>query len=152
MFRAAFYKGTRPGFAGAYNYVVRTWTDSPYSHVELIFSDGMAGSASFADGGVRLKAIELDPARWDFMELPAHLEPAARAWFESHAGAKYDLLGNLQFILTPFGQDQRRWFCSEACGAALSLPEPWRYDPPTLASALTLISIQPASAGFLMPI
>jgi hypothetical protein len=150
MFRAAFYKGTRPGVAGIYNWAVRKWTKSPYSHVELIFSDGMPGSASFADGGVRLKAIEFDAAHWDFIDLPDHMEPAARAWFEAHAGAKYDLLGNLQFILTPFGQDQRRWFCSEACAAALGLPEPWRYDPPTLASAFTLISIQPASAGFLM--
>lgn len=138
--RAAFYRGTRPGIAGAYNYVVRAWTDSDYSHVEILFSDGMAGSASFADGGVRLKRIEFDPQRWDFIDLPAHLEPAARAWFEQHAGAGYDLLGNLQFVLTPFGQSERRWFCSEACAAALGMPEPWRYDPPTLASALTLIS------------
>lgn len=151
--RAAFYKGTRPGYAGAYNYVVRAWTNSEYSHVELIFSDGMAGSASFADGGVRLKPIAFDPARWDFIELPAALEPAARAWFEAHAGAKYDLLGNLQFVLAPFGNDGTRWFCSEACAAALGIPDPWRYDPGTLASALSFIKLhlQPASAGFLMP-
>lgn len=150
-FRAAFYRGTRPGVAGIYNYVVRAWTASPYSHVELIFSDGMAGSASFADGGVRLKQIEFSPERWDFIELPAALEPAARAWFQLHKDAKYDLLGNLQFVVAPVGDDKARWFCSEACAAALGMPEPWRYDPPTLASALTLISIQPASAGFLMP-
>jgi hypothetical protein len=151
MFRAAFYKGTRPGVAGMYNRAVRWWTDSPYSHVELIFSDGMAGSASFADGGVRLKAIEFDPSRWDFIDLPDHLEAAARAWFEQHTGAGYDLRGNFQFVLAPFGQSLLRWFCSEAGGAALGFPESWRYDPPTLASALTLISIQPDSAGFLMP-
>lgn len=150
-FRAAFYRGTQPGISGAYNYVVRSWCLSPYSHVELIFSDGMAGSASFADGGVRLKRIEFSPERWDFIELPAHLEPAARAWFELHKDAKYDLLGNLQFILAPFGQAERRWFCSEACAAALGFPDPWRYDPPTLASALSLISTQPASAGFSLP-
>lgn len=148
-FRAAFYRGTRPGVPGAYNYVVRAWTDSPYSHSELIFSDGWAGSSSFADGGVRLKRIEFDPEKWDFIELPAQLEAAARAWFKNHDGAKYDLLGNLQFILAPFGEDRRRWFCSEACAAALGIPEAWRYDPPTLASALSLVSIKPASAGFL---
>lgn len=151
-FRAAFYKGTQPGFPGAYNYVVRAWTQSPYSHVELIFSDGMAGSASFADGGVRLKPITFSPERWDFIELPPALKPYAREWFEKHDGAKYDLLGNLQFILAPFGNDKRRWFCSEACAAALNIPDPWRYDPGTLASTLSFISYpQPASAGFLMP-
>lgn len=147
-FRAAFYRGTRPGIAGAYSYLVRAWTDSSYSHVELVFSDGWAGSSSFSDGGVRLKRIDFDPANWDFVELPAALEHAARAWFATYKGEKYDLLGNLQFILAPFGEDGRRWFCSEACAAALGLFEPWRYDPPTLASALTLISIKPASAGF----
>lgn len=152
MLRAAFYRGTRPGFAGTYNYVVRAWTSSPYSHVELVFSDGWAGSASFADGGVRLKLIGFDPARWDFIELPDHLEPAARAWFEAHAGDKYDLLGNMQFILAPFGNDSTRWFCSEACAAALGMLEPWRYDPGTLRSAFSFIShTQPASAGILMP-
>lgn len=152
MLRAAFYRGTRPGIAGTYNYVVRAWTSSPYSHVEIAFSDGMAGSASFADRGVRLKRIEFDPARWDFIELPAHLEPAARAWFELHEGDKYDLLGNMQFILAPFGNSGDRWFCSEACAAALGMLDPWRYDPGTLHSTLSFTSnLQPASAGFLMP-
>ena len=152
MMRAAFYKGTRPGLAGVYNHAVRAWTSSPYSHVEIAFSDGWSGSASFADGGVRLKRIVFDAEDWDLVELPAALEPAARAWFERHAGARYDLLGNLQFILTLFGNDQRRWFCSEACAAALGIAEPWRYDPGTLASALALISRQPAAAGFSLPI
>lgn len=139
-FRAAFYRGTRPGVAGIYNYLVRKWTSSPYSHVELVFSDGMAGSSSFADGGVRLKQIDFGPQHWDFIALPAHLESAARAWFELHVGDKYDLRGNAQFILAPAGNDESRWFCSEAFAASLGIPEPWRYDPGTLASALTLIT------------
>ncbi|MBY0241967.1 MAG: hypothetical protein K2X55_21910 [Burkholderiaceae bacterium] len=151
MLRAAFYRGTRPGIAGVYNWAVRAWTRSPYSHVELLFGDGMAGSASFADGGVRLKAIKFDPAHWDFVDIPAHLEPAARAWFELHDGDKYDLAGNLHFVLAPVRDNNERWFCSEAAAAALSIIEPWRYHPGTLFSALTRIStLQPASAGFLM--
>jgi len=31
------------------------------------------------DGGVRFKRIDYDPDHWDFIELPDHLEPAARA-------------------------------------------------------------------------
>ena len=147
-FRAAFYRGTQPGVAGIYNRLVRWWTKSPYSHVEMVFGDGWAGSASFTDGGVRLKRITFDPGKWDFIDLPEHLKPAARAWFDQHAGSPYDLLGNLQFILAPFGQAEDHWFCSEACAAALGIIEPGRYDPGTLASALTLISLQPASAGF----
>lgn len=150
MLRAAFYRGTRPGIPGVYNYAVRAWTRSPYSHVELVFSDGMAGSSSFADGGVRFKQIDFDPAHWDFIELPGHLEAAARVWFELHKGDKYDLLGNLHFVLAPVGDDKDRWFCSEAVAASLRIPYPSRFDPGTLYSALHLIQIQPASAGFLM--
>lgn len=144
--KAAFYRGTRPGMAGLYNWLVRKWTRSEFSHCEIIFSDGWAASSSYLDGGVRFKRIDFDPARWDFIGLPDHLEPAARAWFESHVGQPYDLLGNLHFIVGPVADDKRKWFCSESIAAALGITDPWRYDPGVLASALMAFS-QPAS-GF----
>lgn len=150
-FQAAFYKGTRPGVAGIYNRLVRWWTKSPYSHVELVLSTGRAWSASFADGGVRNKLINFDPAHWDLVDLPPALERDAEAWFKAHRGAGYDVLGNLQFIVSPFPHSRERWFCSEAVAAALGIPDPWRYAPGTLASTLTLFT-QPASAGFFTPI
>jgi len=149
-FKAAFYKGTHPGMAGVYNRLVRWWTRSPYSHVELVFSDGQAGSSSAMDGGVRLKAIDFDPAKWDFVELPAHLEPAARKWFEDHRGAAYDYWGNVHFVLSPIGDALRNWFCSKADAAALGIPHPERFDPGTLHAALSFIN-QLASAGFFSP-
>ena len=147
--KAAFYKGTRPGIAGIYNRLVRWWTKSPYSHVELIFCDGqrfageLAASASNMDGGVRTKVIAFDPARWDFIELPDSLADRAWQWFREHDGAAYDLVGNLQFVLAPIPHSQQRWFCSEAVAAALDIPDPWRYSPGTLASALTLLCPAP---------
>lgn len=68
--QAAFYKATRPGWQGIYSRAVRVIDRGPYSHCELVFSDGMSGSASYIDGGVRLKRIDYDPAHWDFVELP----------------------------------------------------------------------------------
>ena len=68
--KAAFYKETRPGLPGIYNRLVRWWTKSPYSHVELVVSTGRAWSSSFEDGGVRSKLIDLDPAKWDLVDLP----------------------------------------------------------------------------------
>lgn len=140
--RAAFYKGTRPGLAGLYNRLVRWWTRSPYSHVELVFSTGHAASASFEDGGVRFKVIDFDPARWDFVHLPGHLEAGAFAWFEQHRGNQYDLIGNLHFIASPVKHDKNKWFCSEAVAAALGLTDPWRFSPATLACTLGLIAPQ----------
>lgn len=147
MLRAAFYKGTRPGLPGIYNRLVRWWTRSEYSHVEIVFPTGWAASSSFEDRGVRFKVIDFDPARWDFVDLPAHLEARAFLWFDDHRGQKYDSLGNLHFIVSPISDDKRKWFCSEAIAAALGIPDPWRYDPGTLASTLSALQ-QPAPAGF----
>lgn len=145
--QVAFYRGTRPGLAGIYNRLVRWWTKSPYSHAELVLSTGRSWSASFEDGGVRSKLIDLDAKNWVLVDLPAHLEQAAEAWFTAHRGAGYDLLGNLQFVISPIPHSRGRWFCSEAIAAALGIPDPWRYSPATLASALTLLN-KPAPAGF----
>jgi len=143
-FRIALYKGTRPGIKGIYNRLVRWWTRSPYSHCELVFSDGVAASSSLEDGGVRFKMIAFDAARWDFIDLPAELESRARAWFEQHVGKKYDVIGNLQFIIACIPDSHDKWFCSEAVAASLGIADAWRYDPATLASTLTGVNYSPA--------
>ena len=137
--KAAFYKATRPGWQGIYSRAVR-WIDrGPYSHVELVFSDGMSGSASYIDGGVRLKRITYDPAHWDFIDLPPSLEPYARDWFERNMGAPYDLMGNVRFVLPFLPDSQRGWFCSEAIAAALGWAEAWRFGPNGLSALLRSI-------------
>jgi len=149
--KVAFYKGTHTGLPGVYNRLVRWWTRSPYSHAELVFDDGQAASSSAMDGGVRFKAIDFDPALWDFVPVPAGVAPAARDWFAQHDGQAYDLLGNLHFVISAVGDDKRKWFCSEAVAAALGMPDPERFDPGTLHAALSFIN-QPAQAGFFTPI
>lgn len=108
----------------------------PYSHAEIVFSDGLSASASFIDGGVRFKRINYDPAHWDFIDLPPSMEGQARQWFADHEGAGYDLIGNLRFVAWFVPHSKSRWFCSEAIAAALCMPEPWRYGPNGLAAAL----------------
>lgn len=155
-FKAAFYKGTHAGAPGIYNRLVRWWTRSPYSHVELIFFDGgpgavsQAASSSYMDGGVRFKWFEFDPALWDFVDLPDALTLPALAWFDAHEGQGYDVLGNVHFVLAPVGDDKRKWFCSEAAAAALGMQDPARFDPGTLYAALSFLN-QPANAGFFSP-
>ena len=141
MLRVAFYKHTRPGIQGLYNILVRVATKGKYSHCELIFSDGMSASATFLDGGVRFKKIEYTAEHWDIIELPHFMESDARAWFERHDKQGYDLLGNLRFLFWPIPEEKQRWFCSEAIGKALRLPDAWRYEPNVLYSALTLAKL-----------
>lgn len=136
--QAAFYKGTRPGLQGIYSRAVR-WIDrGPYSHCELVFSDGVSGSASYIDGGVRFKSIDYSkhPEHWDFLALPDELEAYARDWFEFNEGLPYDLLGNVRFVLPWVHDSETGWFCSEAMAAALKLKEPWRFGPNGLAALL----------------
>ena len=135
--KIASYKAIRPGFSGLFSRLVRWWTSSEYSHTELIFSDGVSGSSSFLDKGVRLKSIVYDKDHWDFFELPEYLdENQARWWFERNQGKSHDVLGLIGFIWKRGTQDKNKWYCNEAIGEALGVEEPWRFDP---ASFITLI-------------
>lgn len=141
--KVAFYKGRKRLF----NRVTSWWLRGPYSHCEVVFDEIDQGSvcisSSFADHGVRVKVIRLDPALWDVVDVPA--DPAfAREWLETHNGQPYDTMGLIGFITRLARQSKRRWFCSEAVAAMLQIPDPWRFDPCTLHAALT----RPAHAGF----
>jgi hypothetical protein len=134
MFATALYKGTRAGADGLYNRIVRAVDHGPYSHTEIVFGDGLCGSCSFLDGGMRLKRIEFEPARWDFIALPQVHERGARAYFEARAGkVGYDLRGNLRFLLPWERASRTRRFCSWACWESLGLPEGWRFGPNSYA-------------------
>lgn len=131
----ALYKGRTRLFDRA----VQWWTRSTYSHCELVFSTdshgvSMCGSSSYLDGGVRIKNMALDPAKWDLMDLPGFNPVAASTWFDVHAGERYDLLGLFGFVLPFMRDDTTRWFCSEACAAAVGLGDAWRYSPGALAA------------------
>ena len=136
MLQAAFYKSTRQGIAGIYNRLVRWWDNGKYSHVEIIFSDGLSGSSSFMDGGVRLKKIEYDPEKWDFVELDIN-ELKARTWFENHQGCKYDIIGNLRFLIDFLPDNNDKFFCSEAIAESFGYSDSWRYSPNILFSIVS---------------
>lgn len=146
--RAAFYKGTRPGWQGLYSRAVRAIDRGPYSHCELVFSDGMSASASYIDKGVRFKHIDYSTSNWDFIELPLSMENFAREWFETHDGEPYDLKGNIRFVLPWLSDSAWGWFCSEALGAALGCVEPFRYGPNGLAALLRTYYGSNGEAGF----
>ncbi len=130
--RLAFYKGRTRLF----NRAVSWWTHGPYSHTELILGNEMDGtlvcaSSSCVDGGVRFKNMALDDNHWDVMEIRGD-SLAAYNWFMAHTGLPYDVLGLAGFVGRRGLDDKNKWFCSEACAAALGMEEPWRYDPNTL--------------------
>jgi hypothetical protein len=124
--KVAFYKGKKRLF----NKLVSWWTRGPYSHCELVFSDGESASSSFMDGGVRYKRILFNHDLWDFIELgPQFDEQKAREWFDKHDGAQYDVMGLVGFVFRRVGDDKKKYFCNEAVLAALGFLESWRFDP-----------------------
>lgn len=135
--KVAFYKGTRPKLQGIYSRAVRLIDRGPYSHVELVFSDGMAASASFIDKGVRFKRIDFDPERWDFVPIPWADESVARAWFMKNEGMPYDIMGNAHFVLGLLPDSDGAVFCSEAIASAIGFSDPWRMSPNGLHAVLT---------------
>ncbi len=144
---AAFYKAVRPGWQGLYSRAVQIIDHGPYSHCEIVFSDGMCGSASYIDGGVRLKRIEFKPWHWDFLQLPTAQEAYARDWFERNDGAPYDLQGNVRFVVPFIDHNPDGWFCSEAFGAALRWREPERYGPNGAAALVHTMYPQTTTLG-----
>lgn len=113
--KIAFYKGS-----GDYiDAMIRWWTKSPYSHSEIVFSDGMWFSASYRDDGVRFKKIEPKDGNWDYVTLDAD-ESAVRSWCQRQHGG-YDFVAIMLLVakVPMIRPDRKRWFCSEICTAAL---------------------------------
>lgn len=142
----ALYKGRRdgawyqPNVAAARlgDWLIRTFTRSPYSHCEIALHKGggqyACYSASIRDGGVRVKTMPLPSEKWDLIPVRA-TEAQVRAAFETTRGAKYDWLGATG-VITRWRHDKRKWFCSEWCAAALGVQYPDRYSPQELADWL----------------
>ena len=89
-----------------------------------------------AMGGVRFKRIVLNPGHWDVRRVAINPLLAAQ-WFKDHEGELYDWQLILGFVSWAIPQKSQRWTCSEACAAALGIPEgdAWRFDPANLDSA-----------------
>lgn len=142
----ASFKSTHQSIHGLVNIGIRTLDRGPYSHTEIAFGDPLAGlpvdslSASGVDGGVRIKPILYNRAKWDFVPLPWLRESDVRALADDLNGHKYDYLGVARFAL-PWATREHptRFFCSELAGLAMGLQEPWRMSPNGLhAIALSL--------------
>lgn len=137
--KIAFYKGQ----SRLFNRFV-SWKDSgEYSHCEAVFEvtaryldrpyhQFECASASFLDGGVRFKNIDLSPDNWDVIDVPAFDESLCRKWFKDHEGEPYDVRGLINFMI-PVGHNPCGWFCDEAYLASVGMPEPWRFSPNGLA-------------------
>ena len=136
--KLAFYLGEkhRNPKATVLDQVICFATNSPYSHVELVYhfdettNVASCWSSSAPDGGVRHKQIVLSPERWHLFELKDK-KPCEEmhTWFASQNGKKYDYFGAIGTKFFIFRQDHHKWFCSEIISYYLKHHRPHRQTP-----------------------
>lgn len=121
------------------NRLICWWTGSPYSHCELVIN-GACYSSSIRDGGVRGKTMALPAHSWDIIDLPWADPQMVQGWFDRHAHDRYGWLDLILCQILGMRRDGRGVFCSEACAAALNIPNPTRFSPQTLADECRYIN------------
>ena len=136
----AFYKGN----GRFYDRLIRWWTKSDYSHVELVefqTQDWFIGwSSSPRDGGVRLKTIEIKPEHWDFVDVLVLIreEPFAIARAIRDFGYGYDWINIFFSQILPFKlQIRDRMICSEFVAECLDYHAPEKHTPQSLYVLIT---------------
>jgi len=121
--KIAFYKEK----AGWIDRVIRWWTKSPYSHVEMVMPDNYTwmGISPFLTGQVDKRTkTDFDPEKWDFVSLEINelQHEIIQDFFTETKGCKYDWIGMLLSQCLPFHiKRKNKWYCSEWIAYALRI-------------------------------
>lgn len=128
VIKVAFYKGS----GGLIHKIVRWWTKSKYSHVELIMPDDKTwvSISPFLSSRVTSKKIEtkFNDAEWDVLTFALSFREPVEAYqlrqlhkfINRTEGMKYDWFGMLISNFSPFLIKHRhKWYCSEWIAHAL---------------------------------
>ena len=112
---------------------IQWWSQSIYSHCELVIA-GTCYSSSIMDKGVRAKIIDLEPDKWDVIDLAWADAATALEYFRKTDSNTYGWLSLLGSQLFNRNQtDIGSQLCSEWCANAIGLPNAATYSPKTLA-------------------
>lgn len=127
--------------------VIHWWTNSIYSHCELVV-DGGCYSSSVMDKGVRRKdvgvaedQIELTADKWDVVDLPWADAGMIKEYFEKTDGYTYgwwSLVTSQLFNLNRAANKSQ--FCSEWCASALGFENSASYSPETLSDMVLYLN------------
>lgn len=134
----ASYKATAPGWHSVISATIRRFTRSQYSHSEICVGNPFDApvpclSSSGLEGGVRVKTMQLNPAKWDIAPLPWICAQDVHDFYQRERGCGYDFAGVARFALPWLVRPSRkRWFCSELAAAVAGYAEPWRFSPADL--------------------
>lgn len=121
--QVAFYKGK----GNFINSVVRRWTNSIYSHAELVLPDGQTwiGISPFLKSKIASRQkTSFDPVEWDFLsiEITEEQYEVILDFYEETKGEGYDWIGMLTSQFSPCKiKHRKRWYCSEWIAYALRI-------------------------------
>ena len=122
--QVAFYKA--PG--NMRDKLIRLFTWSKYSHVELVIRDRYY-SSSVRDGGVRAKYMEIDEDTWEYVDVDIDYMYVEEL-FRSTEGMKYDYMAIWLSQIIPLGvHSEEKYICSEWVASALKLKDAQKYSP-----------------------
>ena len=122
--KLAFYKGK----GNWVDLLIRVFTSSKYSHVEIVINKDWY-SSSPRDGGVRIKQIVDDGNSWDFIEVDIDKERLYQKYRE-YRGRGYDFKGILLSNILPIGwHSKNKVICSEFVADVLGYENPSKFSP-----------------------
>lgn len=136
----ALYKGKSSRLHNRFkDWIIRKITKGDYSHCEIAVKKNgfyQCYTASFREGGVRQKVINLNDGKWDLIELKNVHEQQIKTYFAETKGKPYDWQGVLGIALG-VKEKQDKYFCSEWCFNLIkNSNEGWRFSPNDLSAML----------------
>lgn len=108
----------RANYSNWFGKQIARFTKGEFSHVEIMFSDGLCFSSVSEEKGVRIKEMEVTPEEWEIIDIGhKDIEGQVKEYCMQFVGKKYDWLGILGFILSPiydriYGKPEK-YYCSE---------------------------------------
>ena len=115
--------------------LIRVFTSSPYSHVEIVINKDWY-SSSPRDGGVRIKQIQDDGNSWDFVEVEIDKERLHQKYRE-YKGKGYDFKGIILSNILPIGwHSKNKVTCSEFVADVLGYGDPSKFNPQDILDKL----------------
>ena len=115
--------------------LIRVFTNSKYSHVEIVYNKDWY-SSSPRDGGVRVKKIQDDGNSWDFIEVDIDKERLYLKYRE-YKGRGYDFKAILLSNILPIGwHSKSKMTCSEFVADVLGYGNPSKFNPQDILDKL----------------
>lgn len=111
--------------SGLISAIVRWYTKSEYSHVEMIIGDKWIASGNPAGTGVSIKELRpLDDDNWDYynIEVDGRKTKKVMKFLESQVGTSYDWAGIIFGATLDYNiDDKSKWYCSELVAEVLKM-------------------------------